>query len=114
MKTITYIRIHDFGVENIANFEAWFPLSKTHHTDHFEYGEGTDAESALDDLLHKLSEHGFDIGHVEVKYRREKMHGSFSGGLENLIKILWLPTEDEGDGETTKYYLGIHFNSVEQ
>ncbi len=96
MKTITYIRIYDFGVENIASFEAWFPLSKKNHTDHFEYGEGTDAESALDDLLHKLATKGFDIG-----------------GLEGRIKSMWMPSEDEGDGETTQYYLGLDFNHEE-
>jgi len=101
MKIITEFDVRDCGVLLGVVFEAWAPsiigISTWTKYDHTEYGEGTDAESALDDLLHKLSVRGFDVG-----------------GLEGCIKIVWMPNEDEGDGETTRYYLGLNFNSVER
>jgi len=117
MKNITEPDIQDFGVYPIRFFEWWARVataSSWHAHDYHEYGEGTDFESALDDLLHKLATRGFDIGHVDVKWRSEKVEGTFAGSLEGLLKIVWLPNEDEGDGETTQYYLGINFNSTEE
>lgn len=116
MRNITNIDLQDFGVYPCSFFE-WFArqamASSWHCHDYREYGEGTDFESALDDLLHKLATRGFDVGHVEVKWQSGTVSGTFSGGLEGLIKILWVPNEDEGDGETQKYYLGLNFNSTE-
>jgi len=52
------------------------------------HGIGTDAESALDDLLHTLQERGYDVG-----------------GLESRIKEVWNPTDEEGDGAGINYHL---------
>lgn len=53
-------------------------------------GIGTDAESALDDLLHTLQLAGYDVTGVEVS-----------------IKERWNPTEEEGDGDQGYYHLYI-------
>jgi len=63
--------------------------------DHISWGVGTDAESALDDLLHNLQEGGYDVA-----------------GLEGEIKSDWNPSEDEGDGETEEYRLVLLFDDV--
>ncbi|MHC4296451.1 MAG: hypothetical protein ACYS7Y_04050 [Planctomycetota bacterium] len=44
---------------------------------YFCMGEGSDAESALDDLLHKMQVRGYDVG-----------------GLEGRIKDIWCPAEE--------------------
>jgi len=59
------------------------------------YGRGTDAESALDDLLEYMATHGFDIT-----------------GLEGRIKSRWEPSMEEGAGDT-QYKFGIMFNEDE-
>lgn len=46
----------------------------------FAMGEGSEAESALDDLLHKMQERDYDVG-----------------GLEGSIKDIWHPSK-EADG----------------
>ena len=53
-------------------------------------GIGTDAESALDDLLHNLQVAGYDVT-----------------GLEARIRSEWNPTMAEGDGMNTYYQLQL-------
>jgi len=53
-------------------------------------GVGTDAESALDDMLFLMQDSGFDVS-----------------GLEGQIKEGWEPSTDEGDGENFYYHFGI-------
>jgi hypothetical protein len=52
------------------------------------HGWGTDAESALDHLLHNLQENDYDVS-----------------GLEWQIKNVWNPTEEEGNGKDIYYHL---------
>ncbi len=87
---ITDFDIEDLGVENVNTCLAFDPASSGY--EYAFYGIGTDAESALDDLLYALSER-FDIT-----------------GVEGRIKDVWNPTEDEGDGEDRYYHLGLMFN----
>ena len=58
----------------------------------FAAGVGTDAESALDDMLHLMQEDDYDVT-----------------GLEGQIKEDWEPSTDEGDGVGCYYHFGIIF-----
>jgi len=60
-------------------------------------GLGTDAESALDCLLHNLQDHGYDVE-----------------GLEARIKAVWNPSTGEGNGATTFYHLYLVFKSLDK
>lgn len=59
-------------------------------------GVGTDAESALDDMLHMMQEADYDIT-----------------GLEGQIKDFWNPSQEEGDGKGCFYHFGITFRFEE-
>lgn len=52
------------------------------------HGMGTDAESALDDLLQNLQENDYDVE-----------------GLAARIRMVWNPSTEEGNGATTFYHL---------
>lgn len=58
----------------------------------FAAGVGTDAESALDDMLRILQEQDYDIT-----------------GLEGQIKDFWNPMLEEGNGCDFWYHFGIVF-----
>jgi len=93
---ITDFKIQDFGVMVLDEF--------LHNLDPFEdfdgfrcheNGIGTDAESALDDLLESLYE-CCDVT-----------------GLEGRIKSKWDPSNEEGDCDITYYCIRLFFNEVE-
>jgi hypothetical protein len=88
---ITDFQLKDFGVQGIYQSQDFDP----HNYKHTCYGQGTDAESALDVLLENLATSGFDLT-----------------GLEGRIKDEWSPSTEEGDGATTYYCLGIMFNPL--
>ena len=91
---ITDFEICEFGVTSIFECPD-FPLS-FNGFQHAFWGRGTDAESALDDLLESLSAY-YDVT-----------------GLEGRIKSEWGPSMREGDfDEDTHYKLGIMFNEGE-
>jgi len=88
---ITDFEIRDHGVLPLDCIPAHNTLPG------YEYsglGCGTDAESALDDLLETLSAN-FD-----------------ASDLEGRIKWAWNPSGEEGDGESM-YWFGIVFNGDE-
>ena len=90
---ITDFEIQDFGVmvldEFLTNFEGF---------ENFQFGAngaGTDAESALDDLLEYLAQ-GHDVT-----------------GLEGRIKAEWDPSSEEGDCDITYYCIHLLFDEDE-
>jgi hypothetical protein len=89
---ITAFKIQDYGVMVLDEFLS----SPTDHEgfQEAEFGVGTDAESALDDLLENLS--CFDVT-----------------GLEGRIKSEWGPSSEEGDCDITYYCIRLLFNEVE-
>jgi hypothetical protein len=88
---ITDFSIQDFGLEHTQ----CFPGIGTAYTgyDFCDYGVGTDAESALDDLLECMATTGYDVS-----------------GLEGRIKSEWDPDQEEGAGESYLYHLGLLWN----
>jgi hypothetical protein len=86
MKDITKFRLVDLGLKGLTREEATEALLPG--WDHVAQGWGTDAESALDTLLHNLQANDFDVV-----------------GLEWQIKNIWNPTEVEGDGKNIYYHL---------
>jgi hypothetical protein len=84
---ITDFQLKDFGIQGIYECQDL----GTHSYKHSCYGYGTDAESALDDLLETLATRGFDVT-----------------GLEGRIKDEWSPSEEEDD----YYVLGLMFNTL--
>lgn len=90
MMMITDFEIRDFGIDSIFKCPD-FPIDLSGYQHSF-CGAGTDAESALDDLLEGLS-----VQHDIT-------------GLEGRIKSEWNPSMEEGDGEDTHYKFGILFN----
>ncbi len=87
---ITNFKIRDYNVmvldEFLANFADYEGFQCS------EIGIGTDAESALDDLLQSLSDF-FDVT-----------------GLEGRIKAEWYPSSEEGDCDITYYCIRLLFN----
>lgn len=93
---ITDFEIRDFGVMSIFECPDFHPERYPLRFKRLACGAGTDAESALDDLLEALSIH-HDIT-----------------GLEGHIKSRWEPSTEEGDfDEDTHYKFGILFNEDE-
>jgi len=80
-----YVMVLDEFLANFIDYEG-FQCS--------EIGIGTDAESALDDLLQSLS----DFSDVT--------------GLEGRIKAEWYPSREEGDCDVTYYCIRLLFNEV--
>ena len=87
---ITDFKLIDYGVvdldEFLDNFDSYGRFQCA------EIGIGSDAESALDDLLQSLSDF-FDVT-----------------GLEGRIKSEWDPNSEEGDCDITYYCLRLLFN----
>ena len=91
---ITDFEICDFGIDSIFECPD-FPINLSGYQRAF-CGAGTDAESALDDLLEGLS-----VQHVIT-------------GLEGRIKSEWSPSMEEGDWDKdTQYKFGIMFDEDE-
>ncbi len=94
MKRILHFEIVDFGIQ--AGMAT--PKLRLYHeliVNHFNgcvAGIGTDAESALDDMLYIMQELDYDVS-----------------GLEGQIKSRWEPSTDEGDGHSRFYHFGIVF-----
>jgi hypothetical protein len=91
---ITNFKLIDLGVmvldEFLANFIDYEGFQCS------EIGIGTDAESALDDLLQSLA----DFSDIT--------------GLEGRIKAKeWYPSSEEGDCDVTYYCIRLLFNEVE-
>jgi len=86
---ITDFEICDVGVVNLDEFLASRRCLGTYK--HSEIGIGTDAESALDDLLENLV-------FCDVT------------GLEGRIKSEWDPSREEGDSDITYYCIRLLFN----
>ena len=91
MKRIIYFESIDMGIRNGMGT----PGDKLRELvggvlfNGFAAGVGTDAESALDDMLH-LMQDDYDIT-----------------GLEGQIKEGWEPSQEEGDGVSCYYHFGI-------
>jgi len=93
---ITDFEIHDAGVMLMDDILGDASANRCKLGDGFECGVGTDAESALDDLLAELSKY-HDIT-----------------GLEGRIKSEWEPSDAEGDSDSDTYYcLMLKFNEDE-
>lgn len=84
MNTVNEFKLIDTRLEAISRLKACWNLQ---HYIAVIHGYGTDAESALDTLLHNLEVNGFD-----------------PEGMETRIKEVWTPTEDEGNSDT-QYHL---------
>jgi hypothetical protein len=94
MKRIIYFEIVDPGIQEgmgtpVDTFRKLAAESTLFNA--FTAGVGTDAESALDDMLH-IMEDDYDIT-----------------GLEGQIKEDWEPSQEEGDGHSRYYHFGIVF-----
>jgi hypothetical protein len=89
---ITDFKLVDFDVMVLDEFLAEFIDYEGFQQS--EIGVGTDAESALDDLLESLS----DFSDVT--------------GLEGRIKSEWEPSSEEGDCDITYYCIRLLFNEV--
>ncbi len=94
MKRILYFEIVDIGIRNgmgtpVDMFRSLAAGSELFNA--FAAGVGTDAESALDDMLHLMQEQDYNIT-----------------GLEGQIKEEWEPSSDEGWGHFY-YHFGIIF-----
>jgi hypothetical protein len=98
VKRIIYFEIVDHGVlEGMATpikkmRDAMVPIVFNGYT----CGVGTDAESALDDMLHMMQEDDFDVTR-----------------LEGQVKEEWEPSQDEGDGRKFYYHFGIVYRWAE-
>jgi len=90
---ITDFEICDFGITNIFTCPDFHPERYPFRFKQLACGAGTDAESALDDLLEGLS----------------VLHDIT--GLEGRIKSEWNPSTEEGEWDKdTHYKFGIMFN----
>jgi hypothetical protein len=99
MKRILYFEIVDMGVRNgmgTPRDEMLKAIETVALFNGYTAGVGTDAESALDDMLHLMQEQDFDIT-----------------GLEGQIKEGWEPSTDEGDGVGCYYHFGIIYKYTE-
>ena len=97
MKRILYFEMVDMGIRNgmgTPREELLDAIKIVRLFNGYAAGVGTDAESALDDMLHLMQEDGYDIT-----------------GLEGQIKEGWEPSQDEGDGVNCYYHFGIVFKS---
>ena len=94
MKRIIYFEIVDLGIrEGMGTPVDMFRSPAVSGVfNGFAAGVGTDAESALDDLLNTMQEQNYDIT-----------------GLEGQIKEEWEPSQDEGVGNKFYYHFGIIF-----
>jgi hypothetical protein len=99
MKRLVYFEIVDFGIQEgietpKAKLYLYAQMLREPHSlfNGYVTGVGTDAESALDDLLHTMQECGYDVA-----------------GLEGQIKEGWEPSMEEGDGRKFYYHLGLVF-----
>ncbi len=90
---ITDFKIQDIGVMVLDEFLDISTDYKGFQCS--EIGIGTDAESALDDLLQSLSDF-FDVT-----------------GLEGRIKAEWYLSSEEGDCDITYYCIRLLFNEDE-
>jgi hypothetical protein len=98
MKRILYFEIVDIGIRNGMGTPRGEMLDAIENPilfNGYTAGFGTDAESALDDMLHLMQEQDYDIT-----------------GLEGQIKEDWEPGQDEGDGDCY-YHFGIIFKYQE-
>ena len=99
MKRILYFEIVDMGIRNgieTSRDEILLTIKKSLLFNAYTVGVGTDAESALDDMLFLMQDSGFDVS-----------------GLEGQIKEEWEPSQDEGDGENYYYHFGIVYKFEE-
>ena len=97
MKHIVYFEIVDIGIrEGMEMPINMFWALDDSLFNGFSAGIGTDAESALDDMLNNLQERDYDIT-----------------GLEGQIKEGWEPSQDEGDGHSLYYHFDIVFKFTE-
>jgi len=86
---ITDFVLLDLGLEEITAEPKKHPLGRF---EHWAAGWGTDAESALDSMLHHMDSLDYNIA-----------------GLEHRIKNTWNPSTVEGDG-LQMYHLILKFN----
>lgn len=98
MKRILYFEIVDIGIrEGMATpIDEMRAAMVGNLFNGYVAGVGTDAESALDDVLHMMQDSCYDIT-----------------GLEGHIKEEWEPSLDEGDGKVCYYHFGIIFRFTE-
>jgi len=99
MKRLLYFEIVDIGVRNgmgTPRDELLAAIQNPILFNGYAAGFGTDAESALDDMLQMMQEDDYDIT-----------------GLEGQIKEDWEPSTDEGDGVGCYYHFGIIFKFKE-
>ena len=95
MKRILYFEIVDMGVRNgmrTPRDELLAAIQNPLLFNGYAAGAGTDAESALDDMLNMMQLDDYDIT-----------------GLEGQIKEGWEPSLNEGDGVCCFYHFGIIF-----
>lgn len=99
MKQILYFEIVNMGIRNGMGtpIEEMMKVAVPIIHNGYTAGVGTDAESALEDMLNKMQEDDFDIV-----------------GLEGQIKDGWRPSEYEGDGRDVWYHFGIVYNFSEK
>lgn len=99
MKQVMYFEIVDMGIRNGMGMPIKEMMNAAVPKLHNAYtaGVGTDAESALEDMLNKMQEDGFDVA-----------------GLEGQIKEGWRPSEYEGDGRDVWYHFGIVYFFTEK
>ena len=94
MKRIMYFEIVDMGIRNGMGTPVNMSRKLAAGSELFNAfaaGVGTDAESALDDMLNTMQEQDYDIT-----------------GLEGQIKEGWEPSQEEGWGHFY-YHFGIIF-----
>ena len=99
MKKILYFEIVDIGIRNgMDTFqdEILMAIENSPLFNDYTIGVGTDAESALDDMLFLMQDSGFDVS-----------------GLKTQIKEEWEPSSDEGDGKNCYYHFGIIYKFKE-
>ena len=87
--------INDFGVIESEAINSLMNVRRTTQYPHAEFGIGTDATGALDDLLERLARH-YDVSGVESRIREE-----------------WSPLEGAGDGDSTYYCIYLQHNESE-
>jgi hypothetical protein len=94
MKQILYFEIFDLGVQQGMEMPATVVKAAQDSTtfNGCSWGFGTDAESALEDMLNSLQEMDFYVA-----------------GLEGQIKDGWCPGRLEGDGCDQWYHFGIAY-----
>lgn len=95
MKKILYFEVVDIGIRNSMDIPCDEMLMANKNPllfNGYAAGVGTDAESALENMLVLMQDSGFNVS-----------------GLKSQIKEEWEPSQDKGDGENYYYHFGINF-----